>query len=163
MAATNVATSGFRECEEALRNLPKATGKSVLRRVAKARLEPMRADAEASAPREQGDLVAAIVVSEKRTRRAKGSTSKYVGGGKFRASASTGISMAMGPSSGKGVLNYASFQEFGTAKQAPNPYMRPAWDANAQAVLEGIGDDLWEAISKAAAKRAKKLAKLGGI
>jgi hypothetical protein len=38
--------------------------------------------------------------------------------------------------------------------------MRPAWDSGKDALLEGIADDLWAEISKAAARQAKKAARL---
>ena len=156
---------GLRECERALAELPKATGKNVLRRIAKGALQPMADDARVKAPDDPStsapDLPTSIVVSEKRTARAKKrSTTRFVKG-KFRASASTGIEMAMGPKSGGGVLNYATLQEFGTMKMAANPYMRPAWDSGAQKALDYIKDNLREAIDKAAARLAKKRAKAG--
>jgi hypothetical protein len=38
--------------------------------------------------------------------------------------------------------------------------MRPAWDGGQKALLEGIKDDLRAAIEKAAARQAKKAARL---
>jgi len=154
--------TGFRELERALSELPKATGKNVLRRIAKGALEPMADRASAKAPRESGKLAFSISVSEKRTRRARGGSKTKFSGGKFRADASTGIDMAMGPTAGQGVLGYATFVEFGTVDTAANPYMRPAWDGGAGQALDYIKDNLGAEIQKAADKRAKKLAKLGG-
>lgn len=149
---------GFRELEAELARLPKATGKNVLRRVAKGALQPMAETAAAKAPKRTGELAYSIVVSEKRTKRAKKSTAQFVGG-KFRASASTGIAMAMGPSKAGGVLSYATFDEFGTVDTPAFAYMRGAWDAGAVQALEYVKDNLWAAIQKASAKVAAKLAK----
>jgi HK97 gp10 family phage protein len=155
-----VTLKGFRELEEVLSNLPKATGKNVLRRVAKGALLPMAAKARQLAPSDQGDLRESITVSEKRTRRAKIGGAKFAGsiGGKasFRSSASTGITMAMGPSAGKGVLAYATFVEFGTIDTRAFPFMRPAWQSGKQPALVHVIMHLETEILKATKKRALK-------
>lgn len=156
-----VRLSGFRELERALNELPKATGKNVLRRTAKGALEPMADSAAAKAPTDEGKLAFSITVSEKRTRRAKGGGAKLVGG-RWRSDASTGIEMAMGPGGGLGVLQYAAFVEFGTVDTSAQPYMRPAWDSGADTALEYVKENLGSEIARAAAKLAKKRAKAGG-
>lgn len=155
---TVVRLEGFKELERALRELPKATGKNVLRKVAKGALEPMANMAKASAPVEYGDLRDSITVSSTRTARAKTKKARLVGS-TFRSDPSTGIQMAMGPSAGKGVLNYATFVEFGTVDAGAFPYMRPAWDSGAHPALEYIKANLKIEIDKAAKRYAKKLAK----
>lgn len=155
-----VKLEGFRELERALADLPRATGKSVLRRVAKAALEPMADSAAAKAPTDSGKLAFSIVVSEKRTRRARASATRLVRG-KFRAAASTGIAIAMGPAAGQGTLQYATFVEFGTIDTPAQPFMRPAWASGSEAALEYIKDNLSTEIEKAAARVAKKQAKAG--
>lgn len=156
---TVVRLEGFRELERALTELPKATGKAVLRRVARGALEPMADSAAARAPVESGLLAFSMAVSEKRTRRARGkSTTRFVGG-KFRASASTGIAMAMGPSAGQGALQYAAHVEFGTVDTPAQPFMRPAWDGGADKALEYVKDNLGAEIDKAAARVATRRAK----
>lgn len=69
--------------------------------------------------------------------------------------------MAMGPAGGLGTLNYASFDEFGTVDTPAFAYMRSAWDNGAYQALDYIQANLWLEIDKAAAKVAKKRAKLG--
>lgn len=152
--------TGFKELERTLAQLPKATGKNVLRRVGKGALQPMADMAQAKAPKRTGTLAYSIAVSEKRTKRAKKSTTKFVNG-QFRASASTGVEVAMGPSAGKGVLYYASFDEFGTVDTPAFAYMRAAWDAGFFPALEYVKDNLWAAVEKASAKFAVKRAKAG--
>ena len=58
-----------------------------------------------------------------------------------------------------GGLAQATQQEFGNENHGPQPFARPAWDANKSAMLDGITDDLWQEIQIAAARLAKKLAK----
>jgi HK97 gp10 family phage protein len=158
-----VEVSGFAELEANLRLLPKATGKNVLRRVARGALEPMAELATAKAPHRSGKLSYSISVSEKRTRRAKKSTTRYVGNGSFRAPASKGIEMAMGPAAGVGTLQYASFDEFGTVDTPAFGFMRAAWDSGANDALIYVQEHLAEAIDLATSKYATKLAKLGMI
>ncbi len=145
-----VRLSGFKELERALSELPKATGKNVLRRVAKGALEPMADSAAANAPTDEGKLAFSIGVGEKRTRRVR--TGKK----------SSGIQMAMGPANFiPGVLEYASFVEFGTVDTAANPFMRTAWDGGAQKALEYVKDNLGSEIDKAVRKMMVKRAKAG--
>jgi HK97 gp10 family phage protein len=153
--------TGFKELEQALRALPKATGKNSLRRVARGALEPMALMASARAPHRSGRLAYSISVSEKRTRRARKSTTRYVGGGLFRAEASKGIEMAMGPGAGLGTLNYAAFDEFGTIDTPAFGFMRAAWDGGAYDALEYVKMNLSVEIDKATARFVKKQARLG--
>jgi hypothetical protein len=135
-----VELTGFKELEQALRALPKATGKNTLRRTAKGALDPMASLAAARAPHRTGRLAYSITVSEKRTRRAKGSTTRFVGG-LFRAEASKGIEMAMGPAGGLG-------------------YMRAAWDSGAYKALDYVKEQLAVEINKATARFIRKQARL---
>lgn len=142
--------TGFRELEAALSALPKATGRNTLRRVAKGALQPIADKAQGLAPVATGDLKVSIVVSEKRTRRVTRQ-------GRFDKN--TGIEIAMGPASGKGVLNYATLIEFGKNGKPAQPYMRPAWDGGKNGALEYIILNLDKEISKSAARVAKKAAR----
>lgn len=160
MMSQAVTMHGFRELESALAKLPKATGKNVLKRTGRGALEPMADAARSAAPKRSGALAYSIEVSDKRTKRAKRSTTRFVGG-RFRASASSGVEMAMGPTKTRGVLNYATFDEFGTVDTPAFAFMRRAWDGGAERALEYIKDNLWNEISKAAEKYARKLARLG--
>ena len=151
MATTKVTLTGFKELERALAELPKATGKNVLRRIAKGALEPMADRAAANAPTDEGKLAFSISVGEKRTRRVRTGFNKR-----------TGIEMAMGPGNTMGgVLQYAAFVEFGTVDTPPQPYMRPAFISGSERALDYIKDELGEAIATAAKKRAVKLSKAG--
>jgi HK97 gp10 family phage protein len=149
---TRVKLQGFRELEAALEALPKSTGRNVLRRIARAALEPLAEHARGLAPVEEGALRASIAVSEKRTRRVKRS---------HRFDNKTGLEMAMGPGSGEGALPYASFVEFGTIDTPAQPFMRPAWDSGADGMLSYIADNLGAEIDKAADRLARKRARLG--
>lgn len=150
---TRVRLSGFQDVGRTLReHLPKATGKNVLRRTARQALEPMRATAEARAPRRFGDLVRSITIG---TRVAGGSRAVHVGGGRIRAASKAGVSMHMGP----GRHPQAITQEFGTFKEPAQPYMRPAWDAHHQEALDIIATNLWSNIKAAVERRARRAAR----
>lgn len=149
MAAKTVRIEGLRQVEAALANLPKATGKAVLRRVLKRRAQPVADEMEARAPRAEGVLAASAAVSTKLTKRQKAAHRKM-----FRSDKA-----AVEMFAGVGGLPQAHAQEFGTAHHNPQPFARPAWDATKDGVLDGITDDLWQEINKSAARLAKKALK----
>lgn len=159
--ATKIKVEGLRELERALAELPKATGKNVLRRIAKGALEPMANVAASKAPVGRGVLSFSISVSEKRTTRARFRPRLILSKGRYKVSPSTGLDMAMGPAAGLGALQYATFVEFGTVDTVAVPFMRPAWDGGAMKALGYIKDNLGVEIDKAAKRLARKRAKAG--
>lgn len=147
-----VKVAGFRGVEQALAQLPKATGKNVLRRVGRPPMEEMANVAAQKAPERTGRLAFSISVGEKRTRRAQTG---------FKSS--SGVQLAMGPAGGfGGTLEYATFDEFGTVDTPAFGFMRFAWDAKAQTTLDYLEQNLWSVVSKAAEKHANKRARVGG-
>ena len=152
---------GFRveggpELAEALRALGKSAGKNVLRRVGRKRLEPMRDAAKANARRRSGNMADNVIVGTRLAPSQKGAGVARGAGGSFRREAKNNVTVYMGP----GQHPQAITEEFGTFNQSPHPFMRPAFDAEADGVIVGIGDDLWAEIKKTAARAAKKAAKL---
>lgn len=140
-----VKTRGFRELEKKLSQLAEATGRNVLRRVAKGALEPMADEAARRAPEERGVLAFSIVVGEGRTRRARTNFLRV-----------RGIQMAMGPATGFGATYYAAHVEFGTIDTPAQPYMRPAWDTGKFKALEYVQDNLALEVEKAIGRVQKK-------
>lgn len=136
-----VKVEGLREIDAALGELGKVTGRSVLRRVGRMRLQPMAEEMRRLAPVDQTDLRDSIAVSTKRPRRHKKQSD---------------VEVFAGP----GRHPQAHLQEFGTVNHGPQPFVRPAWDGGKEKLLDGIKDDLWSEISKAAARKAKRAAKL---
>ncbi len=92
----------------------------MLRRVARKALEPMLEAAKAAAPVDEGYLRDSIMIASgpltQRARRAE------------RGLQSRGVKMFLGTAARTGVTT-----EFGTYKQAAQPFMRPAWDAHKDA------------------------------
>ena len=140
-----VKVEGFKELARALEELPKATARNVLTRVLLSAAKPTHEAAQAKAPRLTGRLQTSVVVGKQLTRRQKADARKE--GPQF-------AEVHVGTASGHGIP-----QEFGTAFHPAQPFMRPAWDANQGRALEIIKTELGGAIEKAAARRAKKLAK----
>ena len=141
-----VRVTGLREIEKALSNLPKATGKNVVRRVLKARAQPIAQAARNLAPVDDGDLQKSITVGTKLSKAQRGKHKK-------RTSGTVEMFIGAGPNP------QAHLQEFGTKDMPPQPFMRPAWDGGKEALLEGIKEDLWAEIEKAVGRLAKKAAK----
>jgi HK97 gp10 family phage protein len=148
--ATKVRVEGLRELEAALKELPKATGKRVLRNSLRKAAEPIARDAAARAPVDDGTLRDSIGVGTRLTKRQAGLHRKM-----FRDDRAS-VEMFVGA----GGLAQATQMEFGNFKDSPQPYMRPAWDGNKMQALETIKTELWNEIQKAAARHARKMARL---
>lgn len=145
MVRTKFKIEGLAELDEALKELPRATARNVLLRTLKEQGEPIRADGELHAPRDEGGLAESYAVSTKLSRRQKKLNKKE-----------SMVEVYIGPGpAAKGVQT-----EFGNAHQAPQPHLRPAFDANVKRVLDGIKNDLAEQIEKARERLARKAAKL---
>jgi HK97 gp10 family phage protein len=153
---------GLRELENALRELPKATAKNVARRALVKALTPMEARAEALAPELTGDLRRGFSVGTKLSRRQMQEHRREIGTTPvatlygWRSNPSNAVYVFMGPrGSPKSIV-----QEFGSATNPAQPYMRPAWDGGHAQALASIRDDLAEEIEKARARLARKTARL---
>lgn len=149
MANRLVKVEGLRELEEALSALPKSTGKAVLRRVARSALVPFDEAwrANAAAHRLTGALEESGGIGTKLTKR----QAKL---NRFREGKAS-IEMHAGPNDPAAVP-----REFGTVDQSASPSVRPAWDRTQDSTLEIVKDQLGTEIANAAARLAKKTAKL---
>lgn len=141
---------GLRELDRALAELPKATGKSVLRRTGLKALEPVAEDYRSRVRVDRGDLRDSIGVGTKLTKRQAALNRKLTRNTKASVEVFAGA----------GGLTQAITEEFGTVDQAAHPGLRPAWDANKMGVLETVKDTLAEEIDKATKRLAKKAARL---
>lgn len=150
MARGSVRIDGLKELDEALSQLPKATGKNVLRRTGVRALAPVIADAKKLVPVHLGDLRDSLRVTTKLSKRQQRANAKAVAEGKASVQLYAGAA----------ALPHAHLQEFGTQNHAPQPFMRPAWDANKERVLELIKSELGDEITKAAARLSRKAARL---
>ena len=131
--------TGLKECEEALAELTRATGRNVLKRALLAASEPVASAAASQAPVRTGKLKVSIGVS--RTAKSptkRGQAQVYIG--------STG--------------SFGHLVEFGTGHQAPQPFMRPALDSNRDKLFSTFKDTLRIEVDKTLARHRKKQAKL---
>jgi HK97 gp10 family phage protein len=144
--SVKVKIEGLKQLQDALRQLPDSTAKSVLRRVGKKRLKPVADKARSYAPKDQGELRDSIAVGTKLSKRQRR---------RHRKADRNDIEIFVGA----GPHPQAHLQEFGTKDAPPQPFMRPAWDSEKRGVLTGIKADLWSEIKKAADRLARKARK----
>jgi HK97 gp10 family phage protein len=137
---------GFAELDRALGQLPKATAKNVLRRVLKKAADPVDQAASEAAPFLTGGLQRSVISGTRLTRSQQR--------GSFLRTSNYYAEIHVGTSMGRGM-----FQEFGTFKDNPQPWFRPAWESNKDRALNIIKVELGGEIEKAAKRYAKKLAK----
>lgn len=146
---------GLEETLANLRELPQRVGRLALRKALLKAAEPVAVVARSLAPDDPNtpapDLRSSIIVSGSLTRSQRRSKPKQ-----------NEVEVYVGPSrsAGRNVLNYASFQEFGTIKQPPHPYMRPAWDRMQPVVLKILSDELAKQVEAAAGRVSRKFFKL---
>lgn len=136
-----VRVEGLREIDAALGQLGKVTGRNVMRRVAVKRLEPIAEEMRRRAPVDQQDLRDSITVTTKNPKRNRKQSE---------------VEAHAGP----GRHPQAHLQEFGTQNHGPQPFARPAWDGGKDNLLPGIAEDFWSEINRAAARQARKTARL---
>lgn len=176
--------SGGLQLEAALRDLgDKAAAKRASERALKRAAEPIRERAVQLAPDDPASGVGkylreSIKVGQKqpggkasrlfrRSERGKDTAEVWVGidGNVLPAQApktSRRRKRKGGGASGGGVAAYSMFIEFGTSSMPAQPYMAPAWEEKKQEALDRIAADLWDEISKTAARQARKRAKAAG-
>lgn len=159
---------GGREMENALRALPRATAKAVVRRILKAAGQPIADHARRIAPNRNGHLAKSITVG---TKIAGGNAGRQAFGAALRAGASRAGAQAAARAAnragsrmvemfiGPGRHPQAIQQEFGNQNHGAQPFMRPAWNAEKENTLTAIKDSLWAEILKATARYQRKLAR----
>lgn len=151
--ATRVRVEGLRELERALAELPKATARNVLRRTITEAAQPLIATAKKLAPDRPGkppnDLANSITISSRLNKQQRKES---------RGDPKSFVEMYVGPDVSV-PHPHGHWQEFGTVQHGPQPFMRPAWDANKNVVLEKIKDELGTQITKAAERLARKAAR----
>src|SRR5690606_2359089 len=117
-----IKVEGLRTLDQALGELPKATGKNVLRRVLLAAAKPIVDDAQARAPELKGALKRSHTAGTKLTLAQRR---------KLKKMARATVEVYAGP----GGLAQATQQEFGNAHHRAQPFMRPAWDSKRMIAL----------------------------
>ncbi len=176
-----VRVEGLAELDASFGEMKKATARNVMRRALIAAAQPMVDMASRLAPDDPKtgppDLQSTIIASSK-TRKSTVGNAEFravmEGGGTradaraalidARRAAGEAVSFAeafVGPAAGsKRNAIKAIVQEFGSVKQAAQPYMRPAWEATKNAVLDGVKAALRTEIDKAAKRAAARALRL---
>lgn len=127
---------GGADLAKRLNELPLAVSKRVQRQALMKGAEPIRASAASGAPRDPEanapHLADNIVIGTRsKTRAGEGETIVEVG-------------PALQPSD----HFYGYFQEYGTVDHPAQPFMRPAFDQNAQRSLNIVLSELWTSVKK---------------
>jgi HK97 gp10 family phage protein len=150
-----VKVEGLAALEKELERLSKSAGKGVLRRSLKKAAQPMAALASSLAPDDPNttveDLHREISVSPKLSKKDAGQHRKMFKNDK------AAVEMFVGPSTK--AYPQALMQEFGTVNQPPQPYMRPAFDQEAQPTLDRLGQIIFDELEKSLARAERKAAK----
>lgn len=136
-----VKVEGLREIEEELNKLKVSTGRAALRRTLRRSAQPLADLAEQNAPEDKGNLRESITVSTKLNTRESRSHRKMFRDDRAAAEMFVGTNDPAG-----------SKQEFGTVYHAPQPFMRPAWDADKDSLLGRIVDDLRKEVARTVAR-----------
>jgi HK97 gp10 family phage protein len=147
---------GAKQLDNALKQLPKATAKNVLRRSLMKSVKPTEEAAIALAKRgETGNLQESVEVSTK--------LKKSQQGGRVKAGA---VEVFVGASTTGGKKgHHAHLIEFGWFHAIsglfipPQPFMRPAWESTKNIVLGTFADEVWSSLAKAARTLARKAEK----
>lgn len=175
----SVAVEGLRELDAALGELPKATGRNVLKRVLIRAGEPIASRARELAPDDPAtgapDLHTSIAVSAKiKNKVGAPEYAAVLRGGGSKEEARAALRTARREAAGQGSFaemhvgpDYRQFhgtlQEFGTSHSKAQPFMRPAWDEKQDEALgiikRDLGSEIMKAANRVAARAAKKAMK----
>ncbi len=166
--SVTVKIDGLKELDKQLELLTKRAGKGVLRRTLRDAAEPLAEKARALAPDDSGNLRGSITVSTKLDERQSRMHRRMFRDDKASSEMFVGPAYDLG-----GGGRHAHLVEFGTAPHivggkfagarhpgtAPQPFMRPAWDADQQQMLERLKAKLWDEIQKSVARAERKAAR----
>lgn len=159
---------GLKECRDAMASLSTATQRNIMRRILVERGKPIQDMAKRLAPVDTGFL-AWSVRTQSRTAGGAGRAAfaaVMAGGGDKKAAGSAAraanraakmaVEIYIGPNAGPREI----IAEYGSSKSTPQPFMRPAWDANKNSLLNNIASDMMDEIRKAIRRKEKKAAKI---
>ena len=140
-----VKVEGLKELEKALSELPVATRRNVAKRALMEAAKPMVDEAKQRAPVLSGHLQTSVTSGKPLSRRQRKEHQRK-----------SDLEVFVGPDAApQGVM-----QEFGTVDHPAQPFLRPAFDNHVQAAIRTVGGILGREIEKAAARIARKQARL---
>lgn len=157
-----VELSGFKGIEEALVELERLSGRTtsgrgVLRRAGIEATAPLRDRMAQLAPFDPQDRDGDgnHLRDTMRTQQAKARLARKLG-----TDRKSGVVLLTGPAPvGRRARGNAGWQERGTVKQAANPYVRPAADAEGATVIENLTVELTKQVEKVKKRMVRRAAK----
>lgn len=141
MAGGSMKLDGFKELHDTLGQFKKGTERAILRRTATKALAPFVERAKQLAPVDDGHLRDSIVIGNSLTKNARREAKR---------DPVQGVRVFAGTSDRNGVP-----REYGTWRTQAQPFMRPAFDATKDQMLDIVKVELRADIEKTA-KRVKK-------
>ncbi|HEY1089093.1 MAG TPA: HK97-gp10 family putative phage morphogenesis protein [Archangium sp.] len=123
---------------------------------------PVLEEAKARVPVDRGELREGLVMGT-----AKGRSDTEIAAGVMVVPNSTSHKQARMAAAAFGEAQsdrlpaprYWHFIEFGTSRQAPQPFLRPALEANQQKVIDGLSTELRKKVRNALKRQARKASK----
>lgn len=146
--ATNFEVEGLKELEKALIGLGAELGVKTLRSAGREAMKPVLAAAQIGVHFDTGDTLESLAIS---AAKGKGDTAVVINVGATKRKASK----KEGGRKFVGVNQKIIAQEFGTKKQKPDPFLRPALEQNADQVLSIFKTSLAKKIDQATKRLAK--------
>ncbi|WP_210526378.1 HK97 gp10 family phage protein [Rubellimicrobium arenae] len=176
MARGGFRVDGASDLKAQLDRLRRGAGRAALERAGTSAMEPMARLARQLAPKDTHELAESIDVgTEVRDEEIGRFAYRLVmGGGGSReqalaamrdarraaggAARNVYVDVFMGPVAGRDVQDVIKgvVQEFGSETREPQPYMRPAFDQDSEALLERLRKDLWFEILSAIENAARR-------
>lgn len=143
---------GYKQLDAALGELPQALRRNVVLAALRKAARPTVRDARSRAPRGKDPKRR----GSKKQRRSKksegiGAGADSIAARAVRATTATTTTIAIGPDAQHW---YLRFSEFGTARSRKQPFLRPAFDGNAERAAVDVGEALWEQLARTAARLA---------
>lgn len=148
---------GLEGLKAQLQNIAVETQPKLLRGAMRSAFKRVQDSARAKVPVDSGALHAAINIGSARMKNGGLAVGLVMTGASNRTTEMTKLAAA---AFGEKTVTHSSipparrwhFIEFGTARQAPKPFLRPAIDENAQGVVDELGRQIRKRIQRAAKK-----------
>ena len=151
---TSLEMKGFGGLKDGLRELEDFTGrtntgKNAVKRGMLKAMKRIEDHAKVLAPKDSEKLASTISTKPVKAKRIS----------RTRFAKQDGIAVQTGPSGKRIEGGNAAWQEFGTVNMPANPYMRPAADAEGQAVVDDLATILQEEVGKSVERARRKAAR----